>query len=90
MHSTLIQLIRDAVWVLADISGNNLNTCIEAGVARGAGVDCTLVAAGPYRQQPFMLRGMELQVYDSDSELLALAYRAARAYRRRRLSAAVD
>jgi hypothetical protein len=33
---------------------------------------------------------MELQVYDSDSELLALAYRAARAYRRRRLSAAVD
>ncbi|HQY07559.1 MAG: toll/interleukin-1 receptor domain-containing protein [Burkholderiales bacterium] len=90
VHSTLIQLIRDAVWVLADISGNNLNTCIEAGVARGAGVDCTLVAAGPYRQQPFMLRGMELQVYDSDSELLALAYRAARAYRRRRLSAAVD
>ena len=35
-------------------------------------------------------RGMELQVYDSDSELLALAYRAARAYRRRRLSAAAD
>lgn len=90
VHSTLIQLIRDAVWVLADISGNNLNTCIEAGVARGAGVDCTLVAAGPYRQQPFMLRGMELQVYGSDSELLAQAYRAARAYRRKLLSAASD
>lgn len=87
VHSTLIGLIRDAVWVLADISDNNLNTCIEAGAARGAGVDCTLVARKPYQQQPFMLRGMELKTYDDAIDLLAIVHRAARAYRRKLLRA---
>lgn len=83
VHSSIISLIRDAVWVLADVSGNNLNTCIEAGAACGAAVDCTLVARKPYQQQPFMLRGMELKAYDDAVDLLAIAHRAARAYRRK-------
>jgi hypothetical protein len=87
VHSTIMGLIRDAVWVLADISGNNLNTCIEAGAACGAGVPCTLVARKPYQQQAFMLRGMELRTYASDIELLAMAHQAARAYRRKVLQA---
>lgn len=85
VQSTLIGLIRDAVWVVADVSGNELNTCIEAGAARGAGVDCTLVARKPYQQQPFMLRGMELKTYDDTVDLLAIVHRAARAYRRKLL-----
>lgn len=87
VHSSIIGLIRDAVWVLADVSGNNLNTCIEAGAARGAAVDCTLVARKPYQQQPFMLRGMELKTYDSAIDLLAIVHRTARAYRRKLLGA---
>lgn len=90
VHSSIIRLIRDAVWVLADISDNNLNTCIEAGAARGAGVDCTLVARKPYLQQPFMLRGMELRTYDTAIDLLAIAYSAARPYRRKVLNPEPD
>lgn len=90
VHSSIISLIRDAVWVLADVSGNNLNTCIEAGAARGAAVDCTLVASKPYQQQPFMLRGMELKTYDDEVDLLAIVHRAARAYRRKVLRARTD
>jgi hypothetical protein len=90
VHSSIIRLIRDAVWVLADVSDNNLNTCIEAGAARGAGVDCTLVARKPYLQQPFMLRGMELRTYDSAIDLLAIAHHAARPYRRKVLSRDTD
>ena len=86
VHSTIVGLIRDAVWVVADISGNALNTCIEAGAARGAGVDCTLVARKPYLQQPFMLRGMELATYADDIDLLAILHRAAGAYRRKILT----
>lgn len=90
VHSSIISLIRDAVWVLADVSGNNLNTCIEAGAARGAAVDCTLVASKPYQQQPFMLRGMELKTYDDEVNLLTIVHRAARVYRRKVLRARTD
>jgi hypothetical protein len=83
VQRTLIEQIRNAVWLLADISGNNLNTCIEAGAARGAGVDGALVARKPYEQQPFMLRVMELKTYDNAIELLAIAHRAAQPYRRK-------
>lgn len=90
VQRTLIELIRTAVWLLADVSGNNLNTCIEAGIARGAGVDSTLVARKPYQQQPFMLRGMELKTYSDAIELLAITSRSARAYRRNVLRPAGD
>jgi hypothetical protein len=86
VQRTIIELIRDAVWVVADLTDNPLNTCIEAGVALGAEVECTLVAREPYVRPPFMLRGPELKVYKDDLDLLAIVHREARLHRRRVLT----
>jgi hypothetical protein len=87
---TIVQLIREAVWVVADITRNALNTCIEAGAALGADVECTLTARQPYARPPFMLRGPELEVYDDELDLLALVHREARLHRRRVIVPAPD
>lgn len=83
VQRSIIALIRQAVWVLADISDNPLNTCIEAGAALGADVECTLLARQPYQKPPFMLRGPELKLYQDDLDLLAIVHRSAREHRRR-------
>ena len=81
--------ISKAMMVIADISGSNgsnLNTCIEAGIARGAGRPLHLVSAGPRTQPPFMLRDYEVGYYKDDVELLGLAHKIAYEYRRRVLN----
>lgn len=83
VQRAIIAMIRQSVWVLADISDNPLNTCIEAGAALGADVECTLLAREPYQKPPFMLRGPELKLYRDELDLLAIVHRSAREHRRR-------
>ena len=69
--------------IVVDISEDNLNTCIEAGIARGAGTRMHLVAHGPPRRPPFMFRDLQVWHYDNDVEFLGLMHRILYPYRRR-------
>jgi hypothetical protein len=78
--------IAGAQFVVADISEENLNTCIEAGIARGAGRELYLVARGPRRQPAFMFRDLQVWHYADEVELLGLLQRIAYPHRRRVLN----
>ncbi|HKO56382.1 MAG TPA: toll/interleukin-1 receptor domain-containing protein [Thermoanaerobaculia bacterium] len=83
----IIQSIAGALFMLADISDDNRNTLIEAGIARGAGTRLYLFAAGsPPQQTRFMFRDMEVRFYADEPDLLAAVHRVARPYRRRVLN----
>ncbi len=69
------------------ISTDNLNTCIEAGVALGAGRRLRLVAHGIPHRAPFMLSDYHVHFYNDDAELLGLIYSFVYPYRRRILNA---
>lgn len=58
------------------------NTCIEAGIARGAGVDLYIVAKQPRHAPPFMFRDINVRYYNDDCELLAIVHKILRPYRR--------
>jgi hypothetical protein len=68
------------------ISEDNLNTCIEAGIARGAGTRFHLAARTPRRRPPFMFRDQQVWHYANDIELLGRIHRIAYPYRRRVLN----
>jgi hypothetical protein len=72
--------------MIADISDQNLNTCIEAGIARGAGTRLHLVAREPRRSPPFMFRDQQVWHYSDDVALLGIVFRLVYPYRRRVLS----
>ena len=62
MQTTIAETIRNSFALIADISDDNVNTCVEAGIARGANRDLHLIARGPRRRPPFMLRAMNSSV----------------------------
>jgi hypothetical protein len=72
-----------AFVVLADITDDNLNTCIEAGMGLAAGTNVELVARRRPRRPPFMLRDLQLPTYENEVDLLGLVNKIARRYRRR-------
>jgi len=82
----IIERITGAFVMLADVSEDNLNTCIEAGIARGAGTRLHLIAKGPRRRPPFMFRDTQVFFYDDDVELPGVVHRVLRPYRRRVLN----
>jgi hypothetical protein len=75
--------ITRAFVMIADISEDNLNTCIEAGIARGAGTRLHLIAREPRRRPPFMFRDLQVFAYGDDVELLGVVHRVLYPYRRR-------
>ena len=75
--------IMSAFMVLADITEDNLNTCIEAGIALGAKRNLHLVACGPRHKPPFMFRDQQVWYYNNDVELLGIVHNLVRPYRRR-------
>jgi hypothetical protein len=85
VQEEIVRLIREAEFVLADVSPDNLNTLIEAGVARGAGARLHLISrpaqTGELRTR-FMLRDLEVNWYRDPLELVGVVYRLARRYRR--------
>lgn len=58
------------------------NTCIEAGIARGANTDLFIVAKEPRKAPPFMFRDIEVRHYANDCSLLAIVHKILREYRR--------
>ena len=58
------------------------NTCIEAGIARGANTDLFIIAKEPRQAPPFMFRDIEVRHYADDCSLLAIVHKILRDYRR--------
>lgn len=58
------------------------NTCIEAGIARGADTDLFIIAKEPRQAPPFMFRDIEVRHYADDCSLLAIVHKILRGYRR--------
>lgn len=73
--------------VLADVTDDNLNTCIEAGMGLAAGTNVELLARGKSRRPPFMLRSLQMPTYEDDVERLAVLHKIFRPYRRRVINA---
>ena len=82
----IIERIRNAQFVLADITADHLNSLIEAGVARGAGTRLHLICRTPESGElrtRFMFRDLEVSWYGNAVERIGAAHRIARMYRRR-------
>ena len=83
LQSAIMKRLCEAFLVLADITDDNLNTCIEAGMALAAGANVELVARGKPRTPPFMLRSLQMPTYENDVGRLAALHKILRPYRRR-------
>jgi hypothetical protein len=86
VQQLITKKISDAFVMIADISEDNVNTLIEAGIARGTGKRLHLVARGPRRRPPFMFRDQQVEYYSDDLELLGTFHRITYPYRRRILN----
>jgi len=85
VQDTIVERITNAFLVIADISDARLNTCIEAGVARGAGATLYLIAQEPRSSDkiPFMFRDRQVWFYADEVAILGRIRRIVRPYRRR-------
>ena len=86
IQEIITNLISQASLFIADISDDNLNTCIEAGIARGAKTKFHLVARKPRGRPPFMFRDQQVWHYADDVELLGIIHKIVYPYRRRVLN----
>ena len=59
-----------------------LNTCIEAGIARGADTELFILAKKSSQSTPFMFRDINIRYYEDDCEFIATVHRVLRPYRR--------
>jgi hypothetical protein len=85
VQEAIIERIRRAAVVIADISDDHRNTLIEAGIAMGSGRKLKLIcnastAAVP--KKPFMFEGVEVLHYQTPEERLGLCFFYARQFRR--------
>lgn len=87
LQSAIIKKIRDAFLVLADITDDTLNTCIEAGMALATGANVELLARGAPRRPPFMLRSIQMPTYANDADRVGVLHKIVRPYRRRVINA---
>jgi hypothetical protein len=84
LHLAIAQKISDAFLVLADISDDNVNACIEAGMGLAAGTNVRLIGRGKPRNPPFMLRGAgQFETYTDEVEQIGVLHKSLRPYRRR-------
>jgi hypothetical protein len=85
VREKITQRIAKAFLVIADISDNNPNTLIEAGIAQGTCRKLRLVARVTTDKDfpPYMLDDGQIQDYSDDNELLAKVHRIAYEFRRR-------
>jgi len=82
IQQQIVKRVSGAFVMIADVSQENLNTCIEAGIAMGAKVPLHLVAGGPRHKPPFMFRDQQIWHYDNDMELLGIVHNLVLPYRR--------
>ncbi len=86
IQEAIIDSVRRAMVVIADVTDDHRNTLIEAGIALGSGTPVKLIAHTPDGILPkkrFMFEGQELHGYSSPEERLGICYWIARQYRRR-------
>jgi hypothetical protein len=83
IQQEITAMIRNSFLTIADISGDNLNTCIEAGIVRGAGRPLYLVASGPRHSPPFMFRDQQVWYFEDDAGLVGAIHRIVYPFRRR-------
>lgn len=84
LHECIAKKIQDALLVIADITDNNVNSCIEAGMGIMAKKNVRLISSGKSRNPPFMLRGAgQLLGYQAEADLIGVAHKIARPFRRR-------
>lgn len=87
VQTAIIDLIRRAAVLIADVSDDHRNTLIEAGVAMGSGTRLKLICREPPDAAPlkkrFMFEGQEFFWYRTPEERLGLCYYFARQFRRR-------
>jgi len=89
VNSAIMDKIRGAVLLIADITDDNLNTCIEAGMGLAVNIDVALISKGIMRRPPFMLRTLQLHPYSNDVEKIGRIYKIIWPYRRRVINAEV-
>ena len=87
LHAAIVSKIRGAFLVLADISDDNLDTCIEAGMALASGTNVEILARGEPRRPPFMLRALQMPTHRDEMEQVGIVHRVVRPYRRRIINA---
>jgi hypothetical protein len=86
VQQAIIDRIRNAAFIIADVTEDNRNSLIEAGVALGAGTPLHLLCKLPTdgsRKRRFMFEDMEMNWYENPLERLGTVYRIASIYRRR-------
>ena len=86
VQEAIIDHIRRAAVVIADVTDDHRNTLIEAGIALGGGTPLKLIVHAPdgiYPKKRFMFEGQEVYGYSSPEERLGLCYWIARQFRRR-------
>jgi hypothetical protein len=86
IREAIIEKISQASLVITDISENNINSCIEAGIAIGAQKPLRLIARLPRGKVPFMLSNYQVLNYRDDLELLSNVHQIAFPFRRRVLN----
>ena len=89
IQQDIIERLQRAFVVIADISEENLNTCIEAGVALSVKRRLHLVCANPRRRPPFMFRDQPVWHYADDADLVGRIHKIKYPYRRRILNLAL-
>lgn len=82
VQQSIIDRIINAQIMVADISKENLNTCIEAGIAIGANVPVYLISGDERHKPPFMFRDRQIWHYQNDLDLLGIVHKLALPYRR--------
>ena len=87
IHKSIVEHINGSFLLIADITDDNLNTCIEAGMGISAGTNVAIFALGPSRRPPFMLRSLQMPTYKDDIEKIGLIHKIVWPYRRRVINA---
>jgi len=87
VQKLITERIRGAFLVVADVTGDNLNTMIEAGIARGANVETLLVSGDARHDPPFMFRDQQIFYYGDDLDMYGKINRLILPYRRRVIDA---
>lgn len=75
LQSAIINKVCGAFVVLADITDDNLNTCIQAGMGLAAGTNVELISYGKARRPPFMLRALQMPTYENEVERIGVLHR---------------
>ena len=85
VQQAIIDRIRRAAFVVADVTDDHRNTLIEAGIALGSGTSLHLMCRVPEDgslKRRFMFEDIEMNWYTNPAERLAIAYRIAKLFRR--------